>query len=662
MNFNFAAPQMLWLLLIVIPPLVLFLWWAWRKREQLITQFISARLLGTLKVGVSPSRQKLRLVLLVAAVALLIISLARPQWGFTMEEAKQRGLDIIIAIDTSNSMLAEDFPPNRLTRAKLAAMDLMRRSKTDRLGLIAFAGTAFMQCPLTLDDAAFGQSVDSLDTKTISQGGTALAEAIDTAQTAFKDEGDNHKVLVLFTDGEDHDGGAVKAAENAAKEGMRIFTVGIGNPEGEKLRVQDERGRVDYIRDEAGNPVTSRLNETLLQDIAGAAGGFYLPLRGTKTMDTLYERGLAPLPKSTNSSKLLRRYHERFHWFVGLAIALLLLEMFLPDRKRKRSAASAATPVTTGALTETVALLLLLALPTVALGSTSSALHEYNQGKYEEALKEYNQALERKKDDPRLHFNAGTAAYQSRQLTEATNQLNQALSSQDLQLQQRAYYNLGNALYRLGQQESDPAKKQALWENATNKYDCALKLNQQDADAGFNKEYVHQQLEELKKQQQQQKPDQSKDKSNDKKDQNQQGQSQNDSNKDQNQQPQDQQQQSNQDSSQPKQDSQARNQKQDQKQSDKDKQDQKQDQQSQAQNKKDQAEKQKQDAQNQSGDSKDKDKSQEDAEREAAAMAAGQMTPKQAQQLLDAQKGDDQVLRLASPNQQPSPNHSFKNW
>lgn len=217
MNFSLAEPRALWLLLLVVLPLSLFLWWSWRKRQELVTQFISARLLASLKVGVSPSRQKLRMALLVAGVVCLVLALARPQWGYTWEEARQRGLDIIVAIDTSKSMLAEDTPPNRLARAKLAALDLMRRAKTDRMGLIAFAGDAFLVCPLTLDDAAFAQSVDSLDTHTISQGGTALSEAISTAKASFKDEPENHRVLVLFTDGEDLEGGAVNAAEAAAK-------------------------------------------------------------------------------------------------------------------------------------------------------------------------------------------------------------------------------------------------------------------------------------------------------------------------------------------------------------------------------------------------------------------------------------------------------------
>ena len=237
------------------------------------------------------TRQKIRVGCLVLAVACLVLALARPQWGFDWEEVKQRGLDIVVAIDTSKSMLAEDIAPNRLARAKLAALDLMQRAKSDRLGLVAFAGTAFLQCPLTIDDAAFRQSVEALDVNTIPQGGTAIAEAIETALTAYK-EGDNYKVLVLFTDGEDHDSGALEAAEKAAKEGLRIFTIGIGTAEGELLRIKDAQGGSDYVRDEQGNVVKSHLNERLLQQIAGATeGGFYLPLRGAKVIDTLYDAG-----------------------------------------------------------------------------------------------------------------------------------------------------------------------------------------------------------------------------------------------------------------------------------------------------------------------------------------------------------------------------------
>jgi Ca-activated chloride channel family protein len=645
-----ATPQMLWLLVILVPPLIAFLWWAWRKRQQLVTQFISERLLGHLKVGFSPSRQKARMVLFVVAVVFVILALARPQWGVNREEARQRGLDIMVAIDTSNSMLAEDVPPNRLARAKLAALDLMRRAKTDRLGLIAFAGTAFLECPLTLDDAAFSQSVNALDTRTISQGGTAIAEAIDESRKAFKAGTDNHKILVLFTDGEDHDGDALKAAEKAAKDGMMIFTVGIGSPEGEQLRIRDERGHVDYIRDEEGKPVVSHLDEELLQQIANTTKGFYLPLRGTKTMDMLYERGLAPLPKSESSVKMFQHFQERFHWPLAIALALLIAEMFMPDRSRRRSSrATSVSAATSTGFMETVAVVLLLALPLVAYGSPASALREYNEGKFQEALKDYNHLLEKRKDDPRLHFNAGAAAYQSRELDAAAKEFNEALASPDLQMQQRAYYNLGNTMYRLGQQLPDAAKKQETWEHAIKQYESALKLNQQDADAKFNQDFVKQQLEELKKQQQQNQQSQSKNdsKQNQKQDKNQKDQNQQD--KQNQQQQQDQQ---SQDKSRQDQNSQSKN-------NEQDKQQQKQD--------NDQANNQKPDSQQQQDAIKqeaeqEKQKAAEEAQREAQMMAAGQMTPRQAQQLLDSQKDDEKVFQLVPPNKQNSLRRNFKNW
>ena len=306
---KFALPQLLWLLLLV-PLLAVFLLWAWRAKERLIAQFVQSRLLAQLTVGVSKTRQQVRLGLLVVAVGCAVLAMARPQWGFTWEEVSQKGLDIVVAIDTSRSMLAADIPPNRLERAKLAALDLMKLAKNDRLGLVAFAGSSFLQCPLTLDEEAFRQGIAALDVNIIPQGGTAIGETIQTALAAFKD-GDNHKVLVLFTDGEDHESGVLEAAQAASTKGLRIFTIGIGTATGELIRVADAKGKVDFLKDDSGNVVKSKLNETLLQQIAGAANGFYLNLRGANTMDVLYERGLAPLPKSEFNAKLMQRGRPR---------------------------------------------------------------------------------------------------------------------------------------------------------------------------------------------------------------------------------------------------------------------------------------------------------------------------------------------------------------
>ncbi len=334
---NFASPQLLWLLLLV-PALCGLLWWSQRKRQRAMSQFVGTRLMEALTVGLSRTRQKIRAALLLAGVALVLFALARPRWGFGLEETKQRGLDLVVAIDTSKSMLADDIQPNRLARAKLAALDLMKLARNDRLGLVAFAGSAFLQCPLSLDDEAFRQSVEALDVNIIPQGGTALAEAIQTALAAFKEKSDNHKILVLFTDGEDNDeeGSGMAAAREAAKEGLRIFTIGVGTPAGEILASKDPYGNRVFIKDTQGNMVKSRLNEPLLQQLAKETEGFYLPLAGATTMDVLYERGLAPLPKTDFASKTVRQYHERYQWFLGAGLLVLLGEMFFPERARRR--------------------------------------------------------------------------------------------------------------------------------------------------------------------------------------------------------------------------------------------------------------------------------------------------------------------------------------
>lgn len=486
-------PHFLWLLLVLPPALAAFFWWATRQREKLAAQFIEARLLPALTVGLSPVRQKIRFACLVFAVAFLIIALARPQWGFNWEEIKRRGLDIVVAIDTSKSMLATDIPPNRLARAKLAALDLMQQAKADRLGLVAFAGNAFLECPLTIDDTAFRQSVETLDVNTLPQGGTAIAEAIKTALTAFK-EGDSHKVLVLFTDGEDNDTGALEEAQNAAKEGLKIFTIGIGTAEGDLLRVTEANGNSDYVRDEQGNVVKSHLNEALLQQIAGATeGGFYLPLRGAKTIDTLYERGLAPLPKTEGKEKLVKRYHEKYHWPLAAAIVLLLAEMLLPQRKRVNGfkVQSPKSEVKTTA----AAMLMILLLPAVGNASPASAMKSYSSGQFTNALVEYERLLneqsrQQKPEDPRLQFNAGAAAYRATNHTAAIQHFTAVLAARDVKLQQAAYYNLGNTHFRLGQEAKDLDAMEESWKTAIKAYQNAVALDKTDPDAAYNLAFV----------------------------------------------------------------------------------------------------------------------------------------------------------------------------
>jgi Ca-activated chloride channel family protein len=636
---HFASPPIFWLLLVLPPALVVFFWWSWRKRQALMTRFIQARLLPGLVSGLSSTRQKIRFSCLVLAVVCIIFALARPQWGFAWQEVKQRGVDIVVALDVSKSMLATDITPSRLERAKLAALDLMQQARSDRLGLVGFAGSAFLQCPLTIDDAAFRQSVEALNVNSISQGGTAIADAIETALTAYK-EGDNHKILVLMTDGEDQDSGAVEAAKKAAEAGLRIYTIGIGTPEGDLIRVTDAKGASDYVRDEKGNVVKSHLNEPLLREIAGATdGGFYLPLRGARTIDMLYSEGLARLPKSEHQEKFVRQYRERFRWPLGLAMLLLLTEMFLPERRRE-SKANETSPARTRSWTPRTALvggLLLMSLPGPIFGSSSSALREYKAGNYERAFKDYQQLLQAQKDDPRLHFNAGAAAYRNQQFEEAAKQFNQALQTPDLKLQQSAYFNRGDTLYRLGETNPDPSKRTESWEQALKDFERAGRLESKDADAKFNYDYVKRKLEELKQQQQQQQKQDKQDKSGQKNQdqQSQQNQRNNQSKQDKNQPQQAQQNQSGQkqDSAQQSQPQQAAKQSQDQ----------------QPQPQPQPQEKDQQQARQASAQTNDNIEEQQDE----MAYAASHMTPEQARQLMDAQKGQEKVL-IVQPEAKPA--------
>jgi len=488
---RFEHTNLLWLLLVVPPVLAGFFWWSEGVRRKLLAQFVESRLLASLTVGLSLTRRKIRYALVLLAVAFLIFTIARPQRGFDLEEVQVNGLDIVVAVDTSKSMLATDIAPNRLTRSKLATLELMQRASADRMGLVAFAGDGFLECPLTIDNTAFQQSVQALDVNSIPQGGTAIAEAINTALTAFKEK-TRHKVIVLFTDGEDNDSepGALEAAQAAAKAGVKIFTIGIGSAEGTLVTVAGADGNTDYIRDEKGQVMKSKLNEALLQQIATTAGGFYLPLRGANTMDTLYERGLAPLPKSESSEKMVRRYHEQYHWPLAIAILLLIAELFFPERKRDRKIGRADLPVGQDmprrVPTAAIIIAVLLLVPTGLFASPASALRNYHSGNFTNALTEFTRLAEVQTNDLRLVFNAGDAAYRATNFDLAQNLFQQVTVSPDLKLQQQAYYNLGNVQFQKAKQAKDLDGLEQGFDAATKIYERAVMLDTNDADAVFN--------------------------------------------------------------------------------------------------------------------------------------------------------------------------------
>jgi Ca-activated chloride channel homolog len=331
---NWAYPER-WIWLCLVPALIGFWIWAFRDRNRLLQQFAAAKLLPQMAGSVDWANRRLKTVLGVTGFFLLLLALLGPQWGFQWQKIQRRGVEMVIALDVSKSMLAEDVKPNRLERAKLAIEELLPILKGDRVGLIAFAGTAFVQCPLTVDYGAFSLALEELSVETIPRGGTALAEAIREGLKTFSKATPESQALVLITDGESHEGNTLAVVRKAAAKGIKIFCIGIGTPGGELIPVADEEGGKNFLKDREGRPVKSRLDEALLQKVALESGGSYF--RATPTafgLDLIYRERIAKLKTQEFESGMRKRYEQRFQWILALALFFLGVEPFISERKR----------------------------------------------------------------------------------------------------------------------------------------------------------------------------------------------------------------------------------------------------------------------------------------------------------------------------------------
>lgn len=317
--------------LVLLPLLAAFFVWAFKRRERDLARFIETALQPVV-ADFDPRRRRLRAFLLSAAVACLVLAIAGPMWGFHWQEVRSEGIDLVVAIDTSKSMLASDVTPNRLARAKLAVHDLTNELRGDRVALVAFAGTAFLQSPLTLDRAAFRESLDAIDIGIIPRGGTNLAAALETSLAAFEGRQGEHQAIVLITDGEALEGTAADAVKLAAERGVRIFTVGIGTAEGELIPMESG----GYLKDRQGQVVKSRLDEQGLQKIAIDTGGVYLHAGGTDFgLAELYREHIATMEKRELESRMEKRYEHRFQIPLLAALILLVAEALLAEQRRK---------------------------------------------------------------------------------------------------------------------------------------------------------------------------------------------------------------------------------------------------------------------------------------------------------------------------------------
>jgi Ca-activated chloride channel homolog len=493
---SFGAPEWFWGLL-ALPVLVLLFRRAERRARLRLREFVSERLLPQLAQTVDRRRRKLRFALVLLGFALALTALAKPRWGYIYEDVKRKGLDLIFAADTSRSMLSNDVLPSRLQRVKLAAQDLLNELQGDRVGLIAFAGRAFLQAPLTIDYNAAVEAVNDLDTTTIPEGGTNISAAIDLAVQTYGKSAIGNRALIIFTDGEELSGDAIKTAKGAADAGVRIFTVGVGTPEGSLIPLSGEGGGTAFVKDSNGQVVKSKLDEKRLKEIADTTGGFYIHLEdGPRTMKQLYNEGLARMQAGEIDDRMSRRPIERYQWPLGAAFLVFCASFLVRERKRSRVSARVRAEVPRALAT--AALVFLFA---GACFAAAPGLDAYRNDNYSEAYQQFEKTL---KEYPNTHaadkieFDAGTAAYKLKDYNKALEWFSRSLLSKDKSLQEKSHYNIGRTL----EERADTAQtnEKALGDlyNAQSHYEEALKLDPNDERAKANLEEVKKKIERLK--------------------------------------------------------------------------------------------------------------------------------------------------------------------
>lgn len=329
--------RILFYLIWLIPALIAFYAWALRKRDVAMRAFADIGLIRKITIFYDQRTNAARAALNVMAAAMIILALAKPQWGSYWKENDPKGVDIVIAIDVSKSMLATDILPSRLEFAKFEISDFIKRLKNDRVGLIAFSGNAFLQCPLTAHYNGFMLTLQGVDVDIIEKGGTAIASAIDEAIKSYRGAKTNDKVLIIITDGENIEGGLDDALGRAKKDRIKIFCIGIGTKEGAPLPLQDSKEGMTYLKDSSGNVVKSRLDEVTLQKIASATGGEYIhATQQDFGLDYIYKKHLSGLEKIEIKGNMVKAYKERFQVPLGLAAIFLLAGLMIGQKNEDK--------------------------------------------------------------------------------------------------------------------------------------------------------------------------------------------------------------------------------------------------------------------------------------------------------------------------------------
>lgn len=471
-----------------VPLLILVIVYGMRRRGEILRRFSSDHGLAAIAPETVTRRRWIKGSLLAAAVLFATVALAGPKYGFYWQEIRQHGVDIIIALDCSRSMTATDIQPSRLERAKREVFDLLGMLQGDRGGLVAFAGTAFLQCPLTLDYDAFNLFLNALSPDYLPVGGTDITGALTTAMSAFDPKSAADKAVILITDGENTGSGdPLKAAEQLKEKKIKLFCIGVGGSDG--VPIPEAAG--GFKKDRSGQIVLSRLDEKTLKKMAVITGGTYVrSVAGDMDLDAIYTDEIRrTMDAKTVTSGRKRVWEDRFQWPLALALVSLIAELMLPVTRKT------VIPVLLAAM------LVLPALPARA-NDTSQGIQAYEKGDYEKALKHFTDAQLNAPDKPESLYNVADAFYKTGNYDAAIEHYQKVLESDDKALKEKALYNIGNAEFRRGNAKA-----------AIDRYKAALALDPDDRLTKENMEFVKKALEQQQKQQQ------SDDKKQDKKDQ-----------------------------------------------------------------------------------------------------------------------------------------------
>ncbi len=335
--FQFANSEYLYGLLLV-PLLFVIFALSWNKSKKALKRFGDADLVKGLQPEFSNSRPWLKFIIVQLALVFIIIGLARPQFGTKLQDVKREGVELVIALDISNSMLAEDIEPSRLANAKRAIAKLCDRLRNDKIALIVFAGDAFVQLPMTTDYAAAKMFLQTITPKLITNQGTAIGKAIGLGIKSFTPNDEENKAMIILTDGENHEPNALEMAQEAQNKGIVVYTIGMGLAKGAPIPKYNKYGQKDYRTDREGNVIISKLNEKMLKQIAAEGGGKYIRANNTKTgLNALFDE-LNKMDKVAMDTKVYSEYEEQYQYFIGFGLLLLIINFLIASKKNKRLA------------------------------------------------------------------------------------------------------------------------------------------------------------------------------------------------------------------------------------------------------------------------------------------------------------------------------------